>query len=201
MLVHVVRESPCEGHLAYTPCSTWDASSGSELNKAGVSAVFFPVETVVTIYSDNEYQSYDLDFVSSWRFQDNHGSQVTGLGFQAGERPSLHSSKIEVLSFVEFPGTAATVGDEPIRDFEEIHTKAGALGGYWTPTYCVMDRLSAFYHWKDLQSLEQAVLVAKAKEPYRWNAFESGRPARGCQRNSWNLRSVLRESRTIPTRS
>ena len=29
-----------------------------------------------------------------------------------------------------------------------------------TPTQCVMDRLAAFYHWRDRQGLDQAVLVA-----------------------------------------
>ncbi len=30
-----------------------------------------------------------------------------------------------------------------------------------TPTDCVKDRLSAFFHWNDAQALEQALLVAK----------------------------------------
>lgn len=29
-----------------------------------------------------------------------------------------------------------------------------------TPTDCVKDRLSSFYHWNDEQALEQALLVA-----------------------------------------
>jgi hypothetical protein len=29
-----------------------------------------------------------------------------------------------------------------------------------TPTQCVMDRLAAFYFWRDRQALDQAVLVA-----------------------------------------
>ena len=31
-----------------------------------------------------------------------------------------------------------------------------------SPTDSVKDRLAAFYHWKDLQSLEQAILVASS---------------------------------------
>jgi len=33
-----------------------------------------------------------------------------------------------------------------------------------SPTDCVKDRLAAYYHWGDRQSLEQAVLVAKNNE-------------------------------------
>ena len=31
-----------------------------------------------------------------------------------------------------------------------------------TATQCVMDRLAAFYFWKDRQALEQAIAVARA---------------------------------------
>lgn len=46
-----------------------------------------------------------------------------------------------------------------------------------TPTQCVMDRLAAFYHWRDRQALDQAVAVAAAhdidlKGVQRWSAAE-----------------------------
>lgn len=31
-----------------------------------------------------------------------------------------------------------------------------------TPTQCVMDRLAAYFHWNDLQSLDQALMVASS---------------------------------------
>ncbi len=47
-----------------------------------------------------------------------------------------------------------------------------------SPTDCVKDRLAAFYHWNDLQCLEQALLVAEAKkvdlkEVQRWSVAEN----------------------------
>jgi hypothetical protein len=33
-----------------------------------------------------------------------------------------------------------------------------------TPTDCIKDRLAAYYHWNDLQSLEQAVWVAEKND-------------------------------------
>ena len=128
------------------------------LSKAGISA-FLSGGAVVTIYSENEYQSYDLDFVSHGDFK-KITEVMTSLGFT--REKGRHFIHPHSEFFVEFPGTAATVGDEPIQEFEEIRTKAGVLR-LLTPTHCVMDRLSAFYHWKDEQSLEQALLVAKAK--------------------------------------
>ena len=46
-----------------------------------------------------------------------------------------------------------------------------------SPTDCVKDRLTAYYHWDDLQALEQAKMVAKNhkidfEEIRRWSAVE-----------------------------
>ena len=32
------------------------------------------------------------------------------------------------------------------------------------PTHCVMDRLAAFYHWNDYESLQQALMVARQQK-------------------------------------
>lgn len=40
-----------------------------------------------------------------------------------------------------------------------------------SPTHCVMDRLAAFYHWKDRQSLQQAIMVAQ-NHPVKLKAIE-----------------------------
>ena len=55
------------------------------------------------------------------------------------------------------------VGNKPLKKFNEISTETGYLK-LLTPTQCVMDRLAAFYYWNDLQSLEQAILVANSHE-------------------------------------
>jgi hypothetical protein len=134
-------------------CFVCQALKDSDIN------AFLSGGAVVTIYSENEYQSYDLDFVSFGDFK-KITEVMKALGFS--REKGRHFIHPESEFFVEFPGTAATVGDEPVREFNEIKTPAGVLK-LLTPTYCVMDRLSAYYHWKDEQSLEQAVLVAKAK--------------------------------------
>ena len=54
------------------------------------------------------------------------------------------------------------IGEEYIDYRECTVQKIGELDLHiLTPTLCVMDRLAAFYHWNDRQSLDQAVMVAK----------------------------------------
>lgn len=65
----------------------------------------------VSIYTDNEYRSKDLDFVTA-------------------ERREQLPVALRVI----------------------------------TPTLCVMDRLAAYWHWKDRQSWDQAVMVARHRD-------------------------------------
>jgi hypothetical protein len=54
------------------------------------------------------------------------------------------------------------VGDQRIERVIERKTLAGILR-LLSPTDCVKDRLAAFFHWNDQQSLEQALMVARAQ--------------------------------------
>lgn len=69
-----------------------------------------------------------------------------------------------VLDFVAPPLAVGQDLVDPDGGTSVIQTKAGTLL-LLTPTDCVRDRLAAYYHWSDPQSLEQAVLVARAKAP------------------------------------
>lgn len=60
----------------------------------------------------------------------------------------------------------------------------GAGRRFETPTPCVKDRLAAFYHWRDVQGLEQAVMVARdhrvsVAEIERWSKAEGHTEAFG----------------------
>jgi len=68
------------------------------------------------------------------------------------------------------------VGKEPVGSINAIQFSTGLLR-ILSPTDCGRDRLAAYYHWNDLQSLEQAVLVARAhkvdlREIARWSRAE-----------------------------
>jgi hypothetical protein len=129
------------------------------LEAAGISAVLSG-GAVVSIYTNNEYESHDLDFVcteGSRRIAD----AIAPLGFERKGRMFVHP---RTPLFVEFPAGPLAIGDELIR-MKEVGEKRTAAGTIrlLTPTQCVMDRLAAYFHWNDLQSLDQAVMVASSR--------------------------------------
>lgn len=68
------------------------------------------------------------------------------------------------------------VGDQRVEQVAERKTPSGRLR-LLSPTDCVKDRLAAYFHWNDRQSLEQALLVVQAqtvdlKDIRRWSISE-----------------------------
>lgn len=129
------------------------------LETAGLDAVLSG-GAVVTIYSENQYESLDLDFVTIER-RERIAAVMTPLGFTA-ER-GRHFVHPRTRYLVEFPSGPLALGDRPVRKTARLATAAGTIR-ILTPTQCVMDRLAAFYHWKDRQGLDQAVMVAGRHE-------------------------------------
>lgn len=113
--------------------------------------------SVVTIYTENEYESFDLDFVTNERI-DRLENVMKVLGFERG--PGRHFEHPNSRYYVEFPAGPLAVGDQPVEDTARLLTSTGTIR-ILTPTQCVMDRLAAFYHWKDRQALDQALMVAR----------------------------------------
>lgn len=127
------------------------------LRDAGIEA-FLSGGSVVSIYTQNKYLSYDLDFIAYADFKKIE-IVMKELGFD--REKSRHFTHPRSKFLVEFPGLAASVGDAPIEEFDEVKSKVGSVR-LLTPTYCVMDRLAAYYHWNDHQGLNQAVAVAES---------------------------------------
>lgn len=112
---------------------------------------------VVTIYSDNEYQSRDLDFISP---SDNKEitEAMAEIGFVRKGKDFYH---VDTDFTVEFPtGPIAIGNDIPVKPDGQIKTKSGFIR-LLSPTQCIMDRLAWFYHYNDRQCLDQALAVAK----------------------------------------
>ncbi len=110
----------------------------------------------VSIYSDNEYESYDLDFVPTGLARRvDHAMQA--LGFERRQRHWVHPRN---PYWVEFPAGPVAIGEEVIREFAERRNAAGMLR-ILHPTECVMDRLTWYFHDADRQCLEQALQVAR----------------------------------------
>jgi hypothetical protein len=127
------------------------------LRKEGIDA-FLSGGAVVSIYTENKYQSYDLDFVTIAERRKIHEVMIR-LGFDRTESRLYTHPRTEFA--VEFPGAAFLIGDQPIREFAELKLPQGTLK-LLTPTDCVKDRLAAYFHWNDRQGLNQAVAVALA---------------------------------------
>ena len=110
----------------------------------------------VSIYSQNRYQSYDLDYVV---YEDMKKIEValSELGFK---RKSRHFEHKDCPFFVEFVEPPVAIGNEPVHKYEYYHTKLGTIK-MLTPTDSVKDRLASFYHWNDRQGLDQAVDICQ----------------------------------------
>lgn len=128
----------------------------------------------ISIYSANEYSSFDLDFIitgSSTR--KTVRAALAEINFKEENR---YFTNPETPFFVEFPSGPLAIGDEPPSEISSLRFSTGILR-LLSPTDSVKDRLAAFYHWKDQQSLEQAILIVKnheidIEEVRRWSVKE-----------------------------
>lgn len=115
----------------------------------------------VSIYSDHKYVSKDLDFIG--RFDIDHKkveSVMENIGFHKTGRYYHHP---QTSYFAEFISGPATVGQDPIGEVVEIQLGTGLIRVI-SPTDAVKDRLAAYYHFKDHQGLEQAILISTSNE-------------------------------------
>ena len=128
----------------------------------------------ISIYSANEYSSFDLDFIitgSSTR--KTVRAALAEINFTEGNRYFVNP---ETPFFIEFPTGPLAIGDEPPTEISSLLFSTGNLR-LLSPTDSVKDRLAAYYHWKDQQSLEQAILIASdhtidVEEVRRWSLHE-----------------------------
>jgi hypothetical protein len=145
----------------------------SYLKKNGIETVLSG-GACVTIFSQNKYISQDLDFIESGSTPRRKLKNILGkLGFFEERRYFRHP---ETDFFLEFPAGPLAVGREPVKETVTLHFPSGVLRMI-SPTDCVKDRLAAYYHWGDRQSLQQASMVAREnaidlQEVERWSQAE-----------------------------
>ena len=131
----------------------------SHLRENGVDAVLVG-GACVTIYSENKYVSSDLDLVTDASIRKVE-KILAGIGFKKIEGRLFGRKDCDyILDFVAPP---LAIGNEPVNLLSTIKTRQGEFK-LLTPSDCVKDRLSAYYHWNDFQSFDQAVMVAKAQK-------------------------------------
>ena len=111
----------------------------------------------VSIYSKNAYISGDLDLITY-----HEGKKIkkylSEIGFEfTASKYFVHKNTEFIVEFVNPP---ISIGNEPVHEFHIHKTHLGEIK-LLTATDTVKDRLSAYYHWNDEQSLAQALLVVK----------------------------------------
>ena len=143
------------------------------LLKHGVDAVLSG-GAVVSIYTNNEYESKDLDFISSCDIKTIERALIE-IGFLKSS--GRHFTHPETEYFVEFPKPPLSIGNMPIKEWSTQNNKAGKLQ-LLTPTHSVMDRLAGYFHWNDKQNLDQALMVAK-KHPIKIREIEEWSKSEG----------------------
>lgn len=126
----------------------------TSLRKEGIGVVLSG-GSVVSIYSENEYESNDLDFVKTGLSR-RLDHVMVGLGFVTKDRYWVHPDSPYWIDFNPGP---VEIGNRVLRDCPERSTPAGPIR-MLTPTECVMDRLAWYFHDDDTQALDQAIAVA-----------------------------------------
>lgn len=145
----------------------------SHLDRYGI-RVALSGGAVVAIYASDNYLSMDLDFIDLLQTtRQKIKTVLKEIGFEEKKRYFVSE---ETEFFIEFPSGPLAVGNEPVEKLAELQFETGTLR-LLSPTDCVKDRLSAFYHWSDRQCLQQAVWVAQMKqidwvEIERWSLQE-----------------------------
>ena len=159
-LPEINEDSPLE-EVATLVCDRLDADGISVVLSGGAA---------VSIYSENEYESYDLDFVPIGLAQ-RVDRTMEALGFERQQRHWVHPRN---PYWVEFPAGPVAIGEEMIHDFAERRGPAGVLR-ILHPTECVMDPLSWYFHDADRQPRASTAGRAKTSGQPRADRAMGGR--------------------------
>jgi hypothetical protein len=161
----------------------------SHLDRYGI-RVALSGGAVVSIYASGNYVSKDLDFIDLLQTTRQKLKKVLKeIGFE--EKSRYFVSK-ETEFFIEFPSGPLAVGNEPVEKLAELQFETGKLR-LLSPTDCVKDRLSAFFHWGDRQCLQQAVWVAQMK-PIDWVEIERWSRQEGAEEKFVEFRAELQDN-------
>ena len=134
------------------------------LSQAGITAVLSGGGAVST-YTENKYQTVDLDFVTAAGLEEI-GQALVPLGFNRGTQGrARYFEHPNCTWYLEFPPAPLSVGSRRIRDGEwtQLETPFGTIQ-ILSPTQSIMDRLAAYFWWDDQQSFDQALMIASHQE-------------------------------------
>ncbi len=130
-----------------------------KLQEHGIRAVLVG-GSVVSLYTDNKYETKDLDFVSMVAPQ-RLTEALAELGFYQEGRSYAHK---KTKFTVEFPTGPLAIGNDAPVEPEAILEIDGVKVTTWSPTQAVMDRLLIYFLENDPQCLDQAIWITEAAE-------------------------------------
>ena len=131
------------------------------LDKVGVTAVLTG-GSAATYYAPSAYQSADLDFIITFRGDEDGALALRELGFAQENDYYRHSSSSFPL---EFPPGPLMIGDDRI-DKWNTDRRNDQLVHVLAPIDSCRDRLAALLYWDDFSGLEQALAVAVAQREH-----------------------------------
>ena len=146
-------------------------------------------EACATFYSKAEHQSYDLDFVlQSATTSERLNAIMACIDFRATGNIYRHP---RTDFFVEFPAGPLGIGSD--IDIRPVVTRiAGIRVKALSPTDSCRDRLTAFYHWNDRQSLTTAVQIAKHRR-VNLNKIRAWSKREGASEKFLEFQTILRQ--------
>lgn len=118
---------------------------------------------VVAIYSDGAYRSGDLDLVQVTYLDKRLPELMREIGFEVRESRHYNHPRCRHV-FVEFVSGPPGIGEDTRITPAEVKVD-GTVIRLYSPTDCIRDRLASYIHFKAMECLDQAVLVAR-KHPY-----------------------------------
>jgi hypothetical protein len=130
---------------------------GDALRRAGIRAVLTG-GACANLYSGGVYESMDADFILSGSpALEDLNRALDALGFRRRGDRYVHP---RVPFFVEFPRGPLGIGQD-VRIRAVWRVRRGARTLALSATDSCRDRLAAYYHWHDQQSLAAAVAIAR----------------------------------------
>ena len=145
------------------------ALASKQLAKSGIETAVVGGSSI-TAYVPRVYTSHDIDFAAingtTWRA---FGAAVAKLGFRADGREFVHPATNISLDLV---ADTPVVDRRVIKRFTMLKTRYGAVRVLRFED-AIADRISAFLHWSDSQSLDVAArAIAAHSRHVSWKVIE-----------------------------
>jgi len=135
------------------------AQASANLEKAGIKVAVVG-GSAVTAYAPEIYTSKDIDFAAiNGTSRREFSSALAELGFKPRGRDFAHSATPYTLDLV---ADTPYVDQRPITEFQTLKTRFGPVRVYKFED-AIADRIAAFLHWGDSQSLDVAERALHAR--------------------------------------